>query len=105
MCFEHFGSDEPCTLIYLTLKNFGLAIGAVIGFLGIAYGHAYNNEHAKLNELDIRKQDRRNSAASLAAQISVIMSTISSATKLFEIRILDFESIIPGVIEEPNLMA
>ncbi|MDC0361062.1 hypothetical protein OAN80_04760, partial [Alphaproteobacteria bacterium] len=25
VCFEHFGSDEACTLIYLTLKNFGLA--------------------------------------------------------------------------------
>lgn len=55
--------------LYLRMKDFGLAFGAVIGVLGVILGHALNNDFSKSREVAGAQRSMRGAAGHLAAEI------------------------------------
>lgn len=56
--------------VYSRMKDFGLAIGAIVGFSGVAFGHCLNGHLILKREAFARQRALRDAAANLAGEMT-----------------------------------
>lgn len=76
--------------IYETMKDFSLAIGAVIGFIGIAFGHALNNHMIQMREIRSAIRARMEAAGAFAGEMLPFAGHASASYEAFVEIILEF---------------